>query len=122
MRKTRWTIVAVLAVAVLLGLGCAGDVAKQVMGDPATQAKIMDMIGADPVAAGGMVDRLLGTDSTRAMMIEKLVSSAGGAQAVMEAVGRNPTLIDGAINVAVQDPAMREHVLTLIKGIHMAAR
>jgi hypothetical protein len=122
MRKTSWTVVLVVAVSVSLGLGCAGDVARQVMGDPALQGKIMDMISANPEAAGGMVDRMLGTDSTRAVMIEKLVSSAGGAQAVMEVVGRNQTLIDGAINVAVQDPAMREHVMTLIKGINMAAR
>jgi hypothetical protein len=122
MRKTRWTVVLVVAVSVSLGLGCAGDVARQVMGDPALQGRIMDMISANPEAAGGMVDRMLGTDSTRAVMIEKLVSSAGGAQAVMEVVGRNQTLIDGAINVAVQDPAMREHVMTLIKGINMAAR
>jgi hypothetical protein len=122
MRKTSWTVVLVVAVSVSLGLGCAGDVAQQVMGDPGLQGKIMDMISANPEAAGGMVDRMLGTDSTRAVMIEKLVSSAGGAQAVMEAVGRNQTLIDGAINVAVQDPAMREHVMTLIKGINMAAR
>jgi hypothetical protein len=122
MRKTRWTVVLVVAASALLGLGCAGDVAQQVMGDPAMQGKIMDMISANQEAAGGMVDRLLGADSTRAMMIEKLVSSAGGAQAVMEAVAKNPTMIDGAINIAVQDPAMREHVLTLVKGINMAAR
>jgi hypothetical protein len=122
MRKTRWTVVLVFAVSALLGLGCAGDAAKQVMGDPALQAKVMDMISANQDAAGGMVDRMLSADSTRAMMIEKLVSSAGGAQAVMETVAGNPTLIDGAINIAVQDPAMREHVLTLVKGINMAAR
>ncbi len=122
MRKTRWTIVLAFAAVALLGLGCAGDVAKQVMGDPAMQAKILDMIGADPATAGGMADRLLGSDSTRAMMIEKLVSSAGGAQAVMETVARDQTLLDGAINIAVQDPSMREHVLTLVKGINMAAR
>ena len=106
----------------LLGLGCAGDVAQQVMGDPAMQGKIMDMISANPETAGGMADRLLGADSTRAMVIEKLVSSAGGAQAVMEVVAKNQTLIDGAINIAVRDPAMREHVLTLVKGINMATR
>jgi hypothetical protein len=122
MRKTRRTAVLVFAVAALLGLGCAGDAAQQVMGDPALKAKLMDLITADQAAAGGMVDRLLGVDSTRAMVIEKLVSSGGGAQAVMEVVAKNPTLIDGAINIAVQDPATREHVLTLIKGINMVAR
>lgn len=122
MRKTRWTVVLVVVASALLGLACAGDVAKQVMGDPAMQVRIMDMISANQESAGGMVDRLLAADSTRAMMIEKLVSSAGGAQAVMEVVAKNQTMIDGAINIAVQDPAMREHVMTLVKGINMASR
>lgn len=122
MRKTRWTFVLAFSVVALLGLGCAGDVAQQVMASPDLQAKILDMVSADPEAAGGMVDRLLGSDSTRALVVEKLVSSAGGARAVMEAVAKNTTLLDGAINMAVQDPATRQHVLTLVKGINMAAR
>ncbi len=122
MRKTGGTVVLALAVAALLGLGCAGDVARQVMGDPGTQAKVMDMISADPDAAAAMVDRLLGADSTRALLVEKLARDANGAQAMMKAVAGHETLLDGAINIAVQDPAMREHVLTLVKGINMAAR
>ena len=122
MRKTRWTFVLVFVAAASLGLGCAGDVSQQVMDSPELQAQVMDMIHANPEAAGGMVDRLLGADSTRALVIEKLVSSAGGARAVMEVVAKNPTLLDGAINMAVQDPATRQHVLTLVKGINMAAR
>jgi hypothetical protein len=122
MRKTRWTFVLAFSVVALLGLGCAGDVAQQVMASPDLQAKILDMVSADPEAAGGMVDRLLASDSTRALVVEKLVSSAGGARAVMEAVARNTTLLDGAINMAVQDPATRQHVLTLVKGINMVAR
>jgi len=122
MRKTRWTVVLLLAVFALLGLGCGGDATRQVMGNPALQGKVMDMVAADSAAAGGMVDRLLGMEGTRTMMIEKLVSSAGGAQAVMETVAQNQALIDGTLNIALQDPATREHVLTLIKGINMAAR
>jgi hypothetical protein len=120
LRKTKWTIVLVAAVCAVLALGCAGDVGKQVMASPELQAKVMDMISADPAVAGGMVDRLLGSDSTRAVVIEKLVGSAGGAQAVMDVVGRNQTLIDGALNIAMQDPAMKEHVMTLFKGMRMA--
>jgi len=120
MRKSRMTVVLVAAVCAMLALGCAGDIGKQVMANPELQAKVMDMISASPATAGGMVDRLLGSDSTRALVIEKLVGSAGGAQAVMDVVGRNTTLIDGALNVAMQDPAMKEHVLTLFKGIKMA--
>jgi hypothetical protein len=120
MRKTKWTIVLAAAVCAVLALGCAGDAGKQVMASPELQGKIMDMISRDPASAGGMVDRLLGTDSARAVVIEKLVGSAGGAQAVMEVVGRNQTLMDGALNIAMQDPAMKEHVMTLFKGMRMA--
>jgi len=121
MRRTM-RIVLVAAAAGLLAMGCAGDIGKQVMGNPDLQAKVMDMISADSVSAGGMVDRLLGHENTRAMIIEKLVSSAGGAQAVMDVVAKNQTLIDGALNVAVQDPAMKEHVMTLIKGMSMTMK
>lgn len=120
MRKTKWTIVLVAAACAALAPGCAGDAGRQVMANPELQAKIMNMISADSVAAGGMVDRLLGSDGARAMVIEKLVGSAGGAQAVMEVVGSNQTLMDGALNIAMQDPAMKEHVMTLFKGMRMA--
>ena len=38
----------------------------------------------------------------------------------MDAGGKNTTLMDGALNVAMQDPAMKEHVLTLFRGMKMA--
>jgi len=119
MRKPKWTIVMVGAVCGALALGCAGDVGKQVMASSELQAKVMDMICANTETAGGMADRLLGRDSTRALVIERLVGSAGGAQAVMEAVASNQTLMDGALNLAMQDPVMKEHVMTLFKGMRM---
>jgi hypothetical protein len=120
MRKTMWKVSLVAVVCGTLALGCAGDIGKQVMSSPELQAKVMDMISGNMGTAGGMVDRLLGSDSTRALVIDKLVGSAGGAQAVMEVVAKNQTLIDGALNLAVQDPAMKEHILTLFKGMKMA--
>jgi len=120
MRKPKWTIVVIAAACGALALGCAGDIGKQVMANPDLQAKVMDMITANTETAGGMVDRLLSRDSTRALVIERLVGSAGGAQAVMEVVARNQTLIDGALNVAMQDPAMKEHIMTLFQGMRMA--
>ncbi len=119
MRKT-WKVVLVAAAAGLLAVGCAGDIGKQVMSNPELQGKIMDMISSNSATAGAMVDRLLGQDSTRAMIVEKLISNAGGQQAVMDVVAKNQTLMDGALNAAMQDPAMKEHVMTLIKGMSMA--
>ena len=48
MRKTKWTVVLVAAVCAVLALGCAGDIGKQVMASPELQAKVMDMISAEP--------------------------------------------------------------------------
>ena len=48
------------------------------------------------------------------------MGSGGGAQAVMEAVAKDQTMMDGALNLAMQDPAMKEHVMTLFKGMRMA--
>ena len=39
MRKTRWTFVLAFSVVALLGLGCAGDVAEQVMASPGRAAR-----------------------------------------------------------------------------------
>jgi hypothetical protein len=118
--RNRSMLVVLVALCGLVAFGCAGDIGKQVMANPELQAKIMDMIASSTPTAGGMVDRLLSADSTRAVVIEKLLGSAGGAEAVMQAVARNQTLMDGVLNSAMQDPAMKEHVLTLFKGMKMA--
>ena len=119
MRK-RGMLVVVAAVCALLAIGCAGDIGKQVMANPDLQAKVMDMIAGNTQTAGGMVDRLLANDSTRTVMIEKLLGSAGGAEAVMATVAKNQTLVDGVLNLTMQDPTMKEHVMTLFKGMKMA--
>ena len=117
LRKTRWTVALALAAPALLGLGCAGDVARQAMGDPAVRARVMDMIGADREAAGSMLDRLLDSDSTRAMVVERLVGDPGGARVVMEAVAKNRSLLTGTMDIAAQDSAMRMIVLIMADGI-----
>ena len=120
MRKSRRAIVLLALTCGVLALGCAGDVGKQVMGSPELQGRIMDMIAANPATAGAMTDRLLASDSTRTELIARLVANAGGAQGVMAAVAKDPTLLDGALNLAMQDAAMKQHVLTLFKGMQMA--
>ncbi len=120
MRSAKGRLALVALVAGVLAVGCAGDLSKQVMSNPELQGKIMDMIAASAPTAGGMADRLLSSDSTRAMVVDKLVASAGGAQVVMETVAKNQALLDGALNAAMQDPTMKDHVLTLFKGMRMA--
>jgi hypothetical protein len=118
MRK-KWMLV-LAAACCFLALGCAGDLGKQVMANTEMQARVMDMIAGSQETAAAMADRLVANDTTRAVVIEKLIANPTGSQAVMEAVARNETVLDGALNLAMQDPAMREHVLTLFKGMRMA--
>jgi hypothetical protein len=119
MRKSIWIVLAALACVLALA-GCAREPGQAVMSDPALMGKVMDMIAADSTTAAGMAERLVGNEQARTAMVQQLVSSAGGAQLVMETVGRDQTLIDGALNQAMQDPAMRAHVITLFKGMQMA--
>lgn len=109
-----------LAVAVVLAAGCAGDMTKQLVSDPNLQAQVMDLISGNGGMAGQMADRLLASDSTRSMVIDKLLASGEGAQGVLVAVARNTTALDGVIGLAVQDPATRDHLMTLFRGMEMA--
>ena len=109
-----------LTVAAALATGCAGDMTKQLVSDPNLQATVMDLISGNGGMAGQMADRLLASDSTRTMLVDKLLANGDAAQSVMMAVARNSTMLDGVIGLAVQDPAMKDHVLTLLKGIQMA--
>lgn len=119
MRRRTIAVLAGLACALALS-GCARDIGKAVMADTALQGRIMDMIAANPTTAAAMADRLVGVDSTRTIVIQRLVGSAGGAQQVMDVVAKDQTLMDGALNQAMKDPAMRNHVITLFKGMQMA--
>ncbi len=119
MRKIGWIVVAAVACAFAVA-GCTRDPGQAVMKDPVLMGKIMDMIAADSTTAGSMAERLVGADQSRTLVLQKLVSSAGGAQQVMETVAKDQTLMDGALNQAMKDPTMRTHVITLFKGMQMA--
>jgi len=113
-------LVACLAVAAALAAGCAGDMTQQLTSDPNLQARVMDLISGNGGMAGQMADKLLASDSTRSMVIDKLLASGDGAQGVLVAVARNTTALDGVIGLAVQDPATKEHLMTLFRGMEMA--
>ncbi len=118
--QRKWMLVLVAAACALLVLGCAGDLGKQIMGNTELQAKVMDMIAGSQATATSMADRLIAGDSTRSVVIERLLASPAGSQAVMAAVAKNATILDGTLNAAMQDPAMKDHVLTLFRGMRMA--
>ncbi len=112
---------AVLVVAAALLGGCGGDLGQQVMGNPAIQQKVMGMIAANSGTAGQMVDQLLASDSARVVLVDKLLASPHGSEASLGHVASHTTLLDGVLTRAMQDPAMKDHVLTLFKGMQMAA-
>ncbi len=119
MRK-KWMLVLVAAACGLLALGCAGDLDKQIMANTEMQAKVMDMIAGSQATATSMAERLIASDTARTVLIERLLASPAGSQAVMSAVAKNAKILDGALNAAMQDSAMKEHVLTLFRGMRMA--
>ncbi len=113
-------VAAGLTLGALLAAGCGGDLGSRVMSNPEIQQKIMGMIAANSGTAGQMMDHLLASDSARVVVIDKLLANGPASQQVMLAMAKNTSMLDGVINLAVQDPVTRDHVLTLFKGMQMA--
>ena len=109
-----------VAVAAMVAVGCAGDIGKQLLTNTEMQTKVMDVISSNSGLAGQVVEKILGSDSTRTVLLDKLMANSGAMQTVMANVAKDQTMIDGVINLAVQEPAMRAHVMTLFKGMQMA--
>jgi hypothetical protein len=118
MRKAGWELYLVIALCASLSAGC-GDRVKQMLSAADTQAQVMESINADSVLAGRMMDKLLSSESGRAFVVDRVLNDGPTAQDVMLRMAKNTTMIDGVLNLAVQDAAMKEHVLTLLKGMQM---
>lgn len=116
-RKTMLALVTALAVAV----GCSGDVSMMIKNNAQLRDKVMAAFAGNSELAGQMTDRLLASDSTRAVVIDKLFSNGSAAQTMLTRVARDRTMIDGVLNLAVQDSSMKTHVLTLLRGMEMGA-
>jgi hypothetical protein len=114
-------ILVVTAMAAVLAAGCAGDMVQQVLSKPEMATQAIQMIAGKSDLAGQMVDQLLGSDSTRTMLVDRLMANPEAAQLVTSVVSRNQGMVEGVINAAVQDPAMRDHVMALLKGMQMVA-
>jgi hypothetical protein len=113
-------VAAVLALGALLAAGCSGNLGSQVMSNPEIQQNIMGTIASHGNTAAAMMDHLLVSDSIRAVVIEKVLASGPASQQLMLAMAKDPTMVDGVINLAVQDSSMKDHVLTLFRGMQMA--
>ena len=115
----RSLLLAAVGLLCFAGLGC-GDAVTRMLSDPNSRAKVMEAIAHDAALTREMADRLIAEDSTRAWVFERVLGSGEARQALLVSVARDPMLLDGVIQFAVQDSAMRTHMLTLFKGMQMA--
>ena len=115
----RILLLAALGALGLASLGC-GDPVHRMLADPASRSKLFQAIGADSTLTRELADRLLVEDPSRSLVFERLLAIGEARQALLVEVARDRMLLDGVIQFAVQDTAMRGHVLTLFKGMQMA--
>ena len=117
-RRILWALVFALTV---VTAGCSGDVSTLLSSNAGLRDKVMHVIGGNGAFAGQMVDKLLAADSTKSIVIERLFANGGAVQEVLVRVAKDHTMIDGVLDLAVQDSSMRSHVLTLLRGMEMGA-
>ena len=118
MRLSWERMVGIAAVAGALVAGCAGDISKRLVSDVAFQTSVMDAIGGNPELARSMMDRLLAGEA-RSLAVDRVLANGAVVQGLMARIAQDQTMLDGVINLAVQDSAMRAHVLALFKGMQM---
>ncbi len=117
---TKGRMVAALVLGAALAAGCGGDLGSKIMANPEIQQKIMGMIAANSGTASQMMDHMLASDTARAVVVETVLANGPAAQQMMLRVAKDQSMLDGVLNLAVQDPVMKDHVLTLFKGMQMA--
>jgi hypothetical protein len=120
--KRRGVAIAVAVIGAALMFGCGGDVAKMMTTNPEMRDKIMGAITANPDLAGQMVDKLMGGDTTRTLVLDRVMANGGAMQEMMARMAKDQTMVDGILNVAVQDSSMHNHVMTLLKGMQMMGK
>lgn len=107
--------------ALLMALsGCAGDPVVKMLDDPNSQARLVDLMVADTTIAQTLVTRLLGSSESRAMLLERTLEDGTSSQELMLRVSTDPAFMNGVIGLGMKDPGMREHLMTLLRGMQMA--
>lgn len=115
--RVTWILVAVLALTV--AAGCGNPVDTVVRSDE-LRGQLMEKITGDPTMAVDVVQRLLGSEESQSIVLDQVMNNSDALQALMSRMAKDQTMVDGILNVAVQDSAMRQHVMTLFKGMQMA--
>ena len=65
---------------------------------------------------------MLAGDSTRTVVIEKVMADGPAMQEMMSAIAKDQTVVDGILNLAVQDSMMKSHLMGVLQGMNMMAR
>ena len=113
-----WAALAALVMMVMVA-GCGSPV-EQVVKNDEMRGQMMEKITGDPVMATDVVQRLLGSEDSQGIVLDQVMNNSDALQALMARMAKDQTMVDGILNVAVQDSSMRAHVLTLFKGMQMA--
>ena len=118
MRLSWEKVAGIAAFSGVLIAGCAGDIAKRLVSDGAFQTQVMGAIAGNPELAGKMVDQLLAGD-TRALVADRVLANGAAVQGLMTKIAQDRTILDGVLNLAVQDTAMKSHILAVFTGMKM---
>lgn len=112
---------AALALALLGLVGCGNaDVAGQIATNQQMRDQVMGAIAANPDLAVVMQQKLVANDSLRTKVVDALLQDSNSSQYVLYRIATNQDAVDIVLRAAVADSAMRQHVLTVMKGVEMA--
>lgn len=115
--------IAVLAVAALIvAAGCSTDVAKQLVSNEQMRTQVIDAIVANKDLTGQVLDKIMANDSTRIAVVDRMLGNDNVAKQVLVRIGSNKQAIEMVMGVAAQDSSTREHMMTLFRGMEMAAK
>lgn len=120
MRKSMFPRLSLIAVTLTFA-GCAGkaDLGKQIATNPEIREQAMNAIAGNADLAVVMQQKLLANDSLRTRVVDTVLQNTNAAQYVLFRIGTNQAAMDLVLRGAVADSSMRQHVLTLMKGVEM---
>ncbi|MBK7368614.1 MAG: hypothetical protein IPJ04_12080 [Candidatus Eisenbacteria bacterium] len=120
MKRSRTILMLVAAAAITAG--CNGDIGKQLASNELLRTQVFDALAANPQLAMQAIDRVVQGDTLRAQVVEHMLANDDIAKQVLVRIGTNPAALDMVVGIAAKDSTMRDHLVTLVKGIEMASK
>ncbi len=120
MRKSMLSKLSLIAAALTFA-GCApnADLGKQIAMNQQTREQAMNAIASNADLAVVMQQKLLANDSLRTRVVDTVLQDADASQYVLFRIATNQAAMDLVLRGAMADSSMRQHVLTLMKGVEM---